>query len=66
MISELSPNFMLFQTSNEKNWIFPLEDPMETPADVIKVYRSLLNFEPALVNTNNRIDGEFIAFRYKS
>jgi hypothetical protein len=50
---------------NEKNWIIHLEDPMETPADVIR-YIGRYSKRACLSEYKiTRIDGEFIAFRYK-
>jgi hypothetical protein len=50
---------------NEKNWIIHLEDPMETPADVIR-YIGRYSKRACLSEYKiTRIEGEFIAFRYK-
>jgi hypothetical protein len=50
---------------NEKNWIIHLEDPMETPADVIR-YIGRYSKRACLSEYKiTKIDGEFIAFRYK-
>jgi len=50
---------------NEKNWIIHIEDPMETPSDVIR-YIGRYSKRACLSEYKiTRIDGEFIAFRYK-
>jgi hypothetical protein len=50
---------------NEKNWIINLEEPMETPADVIR-YIGRYSKRACLSEYKiTRIDGEFISFRYK-
>ena len=58
--------FKLFlKRVNEKNWIIHLEDPMETPADVIR-YIGRYSKRACLSEYKiTRIDGELIAFRYK-
>jgi hypothetical protein len=50
---------------NQKNWIIHFEDPMETPSDVIR-YIGRYSKRACLSEYKiTRIDGEFIAFRYK-
>jgi hypothetical protein len=50
---------------NEKNWIIHLEDPMETPSDVIR-YIGRYSKRACLSEYKiTRIEGELIAFRYK-
>ena len=58
--------FKLFlKRVNEKNWIIHLEDPMETPADVIR-YIGRYSKRACLSEYKiTRMEGEFIAFRYK-
>ena len=50
---------------NEKNWIIHFEDPMETPADVIR-YIGRYSKRACLSEYKiTRMEGEIIAFRYK-
>jgi hypothetical protein len=50
---------------NDKNWIIHLEDPMDTPADVIR-YIGRYSKRACLSEYKiTRIEGEIIAFRYK-
>lgn len=50
---------------NQKNWIIHLEDPMDTPADVIR-YIGRYSKRACLSEYKiTRIEGEIIAFRYK-
>ena len=50
---------------NEKNWIIHLEDPMETPADVIR-YIGRYSKRACLSEYKiTRMDNEIIAFKYK-
>lgn len=50
---------------NEKNWIIHFEDPMETPSDVIR-YIGRYSKRACLSEYKiTKIEGEFIAFRYK-
>jgi hypothetical protein len=50
---------------NEKNWIIHLEDPMETPSDVIR-YIGRYSKRACLSEYKiTRMEGEIIAFRYK-
>jgi hypothetical protein len=50
---------------NDKNWIIHLEDPMDTPADVIR-YIGRYSKRACLSEYKiTRMDGEMIGFRYK-
>jgi len=50
---------------NEKNWIIHLEDPMQTPSEVIR-YIGRYSKRACLSEYKiTRIEGEIIAFRYK-